>query len=516
MNKYAEFSLTADLNSLTPAAKKMLTLFIGAAREMDRIFWRQSYGDPEELLSSLKEAKIRRRVEINYGPWDRLDGDRPLLEGIGPKPAGANFYPADMSVEEFEEASARADAPEALTSPYSLVRRDLRNTLVPVPYHQAYASFLAPAAETLRQASRLAEVPAQARYLRARAEALLSDQYRPSDMAWMEMKESDIDLVIGPIETYEDRLFGCKAAAEAYVLLRDADWSARLDRYTALLPELQRNLPVPEAYKKEQPGEESDLNVYDVLYYAGDCNAGAKTIAINLPNDEEVQLKKGSRRLQLKNAMRAKFDLILVPISNLLIRAEQTRHVTFEAFFLNTLFHEVGHGLGIKHTINGGGTVRRALRDQGTTLEEGKADILSLYIIEQLHRAGELDAGSLEDHYVTFLAGIFRSIRFGASSAHALANLARLNFFRSLGAVSRNNSAGTYQVHPLKMREAVTALSERILRLQGDGDCEGATRFMQEFGSQDVDLRKDLQRLSASRIPVDVIFKQGPEVLGLE
>ena len=268
----------------------------------------------------------------------------------------------------------------------------------------------------------MAEDPGLRAYLNARAAALMSNEYRESDMLWMDMKNNALDIVIGPIENYEDQLNGYKAACEAYVLVKDMSWSERLKKYAAMLPELQKSLPVPDEYKQESPGTNSDLNAYDVIYYSGDCNAGSKTIAINLPNDEEVQLKKGSRRLQLKNTMRAKFDLILVPIANLLIVPEQRKHITFNAFFSNTMFHEVAHGLGIKNTINGKGRVRENLREAAGALEEGKADILGLYMVTELFNSGQLTEGELEDYYVTFMASVFRSVRFGASSAHGKAN----------------------------------------------------------------------------------------------
>jgi hypothetical protein len=322
-------------------------------------------------------------------------------------------------------------------------------------------------------------------------------------------------VVIGPIETYEDALFGYKAAHEAYVLVKDREWSQRLSRYAALLPGLQRDLPVPAAYKQETPGSDSDLNAYDVIYYAGDCNAGAKTIAINLPNDEFVQLKKGTRRLQLKNAMRAKFEHILMPIAGMLIASDQRAHVTFDAFFANTMFHEVAHGLGIKNTINGRGSVREALKEQASALEEGKADILGLYMVTRLFEQGELAGGSLLDHYVTFMAGIFRSVRFGASSAHGRANMLRFNFFERHGAFTRD-ADGTYRVNADNMRTAVEALSAVILKLQGDGDYDGVVTLMNEMGSMGPALQSDLDRLQGANIPVDIVFEQGLKVLGLE
>lgn len=342
-----------------------------------------------------------------------------------------------------------------------------------------------------------------------RAAALVTDDYQPSDIAWLDMKNNTVDIVIGPIETYEDRIFGYKAAYEAYVLVKDKEWSRRLAKYTAMLGELQKNLPVPEKYKQETPGSESDLNAYDAIYYAGDCNAGSKTIAINLPNDEEVQLNKGTRRLQLKNSMRAKFDKILVPIAAVLIAEDQRRHVTFDAFFADTMFHEVAHGLGIKNTLSGKGTVREALRDHASALEEGKADILGLFMVTWLKEHGELGDADLMDNYVTFLAGIFRSIRFGTSSAHGNANLVRFNFFEQAGAFSRDPQSSAYRVELEKMQQAVNVLSENILRLQGDGDYDAVVRFIDKYGALGETLRQDLERVGKAGIPVDVVFEQG-------
>jgi hypothetical protein len=512
LNKYTTFRLEADLSPLTEKQRQMLPLLIDAAGIMDGLFWKQAHGDKPGLLDSIGDPGARRFAEINYGPWDRLAGNEPFLAGVGPKPAGANFYPADMRKEEFEAAvKASSDAGTALRSLYTLVRRDSAGKLIAIPYHEAFADELNAAAAKLREASKLAEDAGLKRYLDLRAEALLTDNYQPSDFAWMEMKGNTIDVVIGPIETYEDKLYGYKAAFEAYVLIKDKEWSGRLGRYAAMLPELQRGLPVSEEYKKETPGTDSDLNAYDAIYYAGDCNAGSKTIAINLPNDEEVQMKRGARRLQLKNAMRAKFEKILVPIAAELIAQDQRGRIAFDAFFANTMFHEVAHGLGIKNTITGKGTVREALKEQASALEEGKADILGLYMVTKLFEQGELTDGAVDDNYTTFLAGIFRSIRFGASSAHGVANLLRFNFFKQAGAFSRDEASGTYRVNAEMMKQAISDLSAKILKFQGDGDYDGVAAFVKEMGSMDPLLESDLARLSSAGIPVDVVFEQGLE-----
>jgi len=328
----------------------------------------------------------------------------------------------------------------------------------------------------------------------------------------MDMKTNTIELVIGPIESYEDQLFGAKASFEAFVLIKDQEWSERLARYIRLLPGLQRGLPVDEAYKSEEPGADSQLNAYDAIYYAGDSNAGSKTIAINLPNDEEVQLAKGTRRLQLKNAMRAKFDRILVPITGSLLAEDQRDLVTFDAFFANTMFHEVAHGLGIKNTIDGSATVRQALAEQASALEEGKADILGLYMIQEMIAEQEWD-GDLNEHLATFFASIFRSIRFGAASAHGRANLVRFNFFESMGAFERDPVTGTYRLDFARAQEATAALAEVILRLQGDGDYQGVLDFVAQYGEVGAQLQADLDGLAAAGIPVDIVFEQGLSVM---
>ncbi|WP_444927049.1 dipeptidyl-peptidase 3 family protein [Microbulbifer sp. TRSA002] len=508
---YVPVELTANLSGLSDNQRKMIGLLIDASQIMDRLFWLQSYGPAEELLPDIEDNRARKFADINYGPWDRLNDNKPFIVGYGDKSLGANFYPADMTREEFEKWDQAGK--DGL---YSLVRRNESGSLELVPYNEAYNADLNKAASILRQAAELAESKEFANYLTMRADALLSDNFRPSDMAWMDMKENDIDVVIGPIENYEDQLFAYRTAYESYVLLKDKEWSKKLAKFAALLPELQKGLPVEEKYKSEEPGTDSDLNAYDVLFYAGHSNAGSKTIAINLPNDEEVQLAKGTRRLQLKNAMQAKFDKILVPISDVLIAEDQRKNITFPAFFANTMFHEVAHGLGIKKTVEGGNNVRQALKETSSALEEGKADILGLYMVTRLHEKGELEEGQLMDNYVTFLAGIFRSVRFGAASAHGKANMMRFNYFKEQGAFTRDPKTGQYSVDFEKMQQAMTNLSRLIITIQGDGDYEKAKSLLETKGVIGPELQADLDRLAEANIPVDVTFIQGKEVLGLK
>ncbi|NUZ09732.1 Zn-dependent hydrolase [Pseudoalteromonas sp. McH1-7] len=510
LNIYTPVTLETDLGHLSDNQKKMLALLIDASVIMDNLFWQQAFGeDKTTFLGKISDEKVRQFADINYGPWDRLNGDQVFLSGFEDKALGAEFYPSDITKDELNNAEVKDK-----TGLYSLIRRDENGKLYSIPYSSAYKAELDQAAALLRQASKLAQDKEFAHYLNLRADALVNNSYQASDFAWMDMKNNPIDVVIGPIETYEDQLFGYRTAFESYVLVKDLAWSERLAKFAAFLPELQTGLPVEDKYKQEVPGSDADLNAYDVIYYAGHSNAGSKTIAINLPNDEEVQLQKGTRRLQLKNAMRAKFDKILVPIADQLIVPEQRKHITFDAFFANTMFHEVAHGLGIKNTITGKGTVRQSLQEHASALEEGKADILGLYMVEQLLKKGEITEGTLEDYYITFMAGIFRSVRFGASSAHGKANMIRFNFFKQEGAFSKNTD-GLYQVNMEKMGAAMEKLSNLILTLQGDGDYQKVDQLIATHGDIKAELQKDLDKLSEANIPVDVTFKQGKQVLGL-
>jgi len=506
---YASVKLSADISHLSDKEKQILPLLFEAAQLMDDIYWQQSLGNKDAFLARISDEATRKFAEINYGPWDRLNGNNSFITGVGEKPLGANFYPVDMTKEEFDTLQN----PDK-SSLYTLIRRNEDGTLRVVWYHDAYASKIKRAAELLKQAAALAEDAGFKKYLELRSEALLTDKYQESDFAWMDMKTSNIDFVVGPIENYEDALYGTKAAQEAFILIKDIEWSERLAHFAALLPELQKGLPVDQKYKNEVPGSDADLNAYDVVYYAGDCNSGSKTIAINLPNDEQVQLKKGSRKLQLKNAMKAKFDKILVPISDMLIDSSQRSYIKFDAFFANTMFHEVAHGLGIKNTLDGKGSVREALKEQYSAIEEAKADILGLYLVTKLYEMGELKEGEVMDNYVTFMAGIFRSVRFGAASAHGKANMLTFAHFGENGAFTYQEN-GTYLVNFDKMKLAVESLGGMILTMQGDGDYNKVKALISTKSVVPAQLQSDLDKLKGASIPVDIVFEQGKSKLGL-
>ena len=511
VDEYAEFSLTSDLiQNLSANEKELLKVFIEIGKVMDDIYWDEYFGYANRTsLDTIQDPAIRAFAHIQYGAWDRLDSEKPFIPGYGERPAGCNFYPQDMTREEFD---ALEDTLK--NSQYSVIRRDENGQLYVLPYHEAYKEELAKVDALMEKAISLAENEGLKKYLEARREAFRTDDYFESDMVWMDMKDSKLDFVVGPIENYDDGINGLKCSHEAFVLVKDEAWSNDLSKFAALLPEMQKLLPCDPKYKKEVPGTDCDINVYDVVYYAGDCNAGSKTIAINLPNDERVQLAKGSRRLQLKNAMQAKFDNIMVPIANLMVCPEQVDKVTFNAFFGNTCYHEVAHGLGIKQTVTGKGACREALGAQYSAWEEAKADVCGLFLTEQLIERGLITNSTVEENYITFIAGILRSVRFGATEAHGVANIMCYNFFERAGAFTRN-ADGKYVIDVEKARQAARDWAAIIIAMEGEGDAAAAKAYSDQNGKIGEALQADLDQIRDASIPRDIIYRQGIAVLGL-
>jgi len=508
---YAEVKLKADLSGLTENQNSMLPLLFEASKIIDELYWIQTCGNKEKFLNSVDNEKVRKYFYINYGPWDRLNGMQPFIDGVGAKPDGANFYPADMTYQEFDDFD---DLKKYDT--YTLLRRNEVGGLKTVPYHEAYRNKLVKIAGLMEQAASLAEDGEFKNYLLERAEALLTDDYYQSNIAWMMMKDNIVDFIVGPIEDNDDRLYYSKASYQSMVLIRDVESSKAMEKYSLLVPYLQKNLPVDEEYKTETPGALSDIMVYDVVYCSGNWNAGSKKIAITLPRDGRVQLEVGSRKLQFKNVMKAKFEKILKPIAHLLIDKEQREHVKFDAFFQNTMFYEVGSALGIKKMVTREGTVRDGLKEQHNVIEECKNDILSLFFLTKLHEMGELPETDLMDNYVTYMADIFRSVRFGISNDQGVANMIRFYYFKEKGAFSRNKKSGTYTIDFEKMQNAMLQLAEEILLIQGNGDYEEAKKMVEEKGYIRDELLEDLYRIQKEHIAKDVVFIQGLDVLGIE
>lgn len=500
VDEYAVVKLSSPLmETLSDKDKQVLNLFRAAAVVTDDLFWQQTFGD-KSMMESLGDQAAKDFAMINYGPWDRLDDNAPFVDGYGDKPAGANYYPQDITPEEF----AAFDDPDK-NSPYTVLRRDDSGNLKCVWYRDEYRSSLDRICKYLEEAAMITENEGLKNYLLKRVQAFRTDDYYESDLAWMDMKDSNIDIVIGPVENYDDKLNELKTSYECFILLKDEERSSELAKYVSMLPELQKILPCPDEYKTFVPGTSSDLNVYDAIYYAGDCNAGSKTIAINLPNDDRVQAVKGTRRLQLHNSITAKFGKILLPIGRLLIEPEQQKHLRSEAFFWNVTFHEVAHGLGVKETVNGKGSVDDAMKDEKTTWEEAKADILGLFMVCNLIDRKEIPLISKEDAITTFIAGLVRSVRFGAASSHGKANMMCYNYLKDNGAFARN-ADGLYHIDYAKALEAINSWAGLILKTQATGDYEFAKAYTAKNAVIHEPLAADIANVNGHNIPRDIRF----------
>ncbi len=507
VDEFAPVELKSDLvKGLNDKEKELVKIFFQIGKITDDLFWKQTFGDKSQL-DTITDSYAKDFAMIQYGVWDRLDNNKPFISGYGEKLPVCNYYPHDITEEEFN-----AFDDENKDSWYTVIRRNDDGTLKSVWYHEEYAEEIGQMCALLEKAVALAENPGLKNYLEKRIEAFKTDDYLASDLAWMDMKDSKIDFVTGPIESYDDKFRETKTSYESFILLKDEERSKELAKFVSMLPALQKELPCAPEYKTFVPGTSSDLNVYDVVYYAGDCNAGSKTIAINLPNDDRVHALKGTRRLQLRNSMKAKFDKILMPIGELIITPDQQKNLKFDAFFWNVTFHEVAHGLGVKQTINGKGSVDAAMGTEKTSWEEAKADILGLFMVTKLVEMGEITNITSEDAIVTYIAGILRSVRFGAASSHGKANMMCFNYMEKAGAFTRNDK-GQYVIDFNKAKEAINGWAALILKTQGDGDVEFATKYRTENGTITPALQADLDKINSAGIPRDIRFIQGADVL---
>ena len=500
VDSYAVVEVSSPLyDALSENDKKIVGLFRQAGEIIDGLFWKQTFGD-KALIDALPEGPAKAYAMINYGAWDHLDDNKPFVEGYGEKPLGCQYYPQDMTMEEWEAF----DDPDKLNL-YTVIRRDENGALKTVWYRDEYKEELEKVCALLEEAAALTTNEGMRTYLTERVKAFHTDDYLASDMAWMDMKDCNMDLVIGPIENYDDHLFEAKAAYECFILLKDETRSANLAKYVGLLPELQKMLPCAPEYKTFVPGTSSDLNVYDAIFYAGDCNAGSKTIAINLPNDERVHAAKGARRLQLYNSMMAKFNKILAPIGEVLVEPSQQKYLTADAFFWNVTFHEVAHGLGVKETVNGLGSVDAAMKSEKTTWEEAKADILGLFMVNKLIEMGEITDITKEESIATFIAGIVRSVRFGSASSHGKANMMCFNYMEDHGAFTRN-AEGKYVIDFEKAPAVIDSWASLILETQATGNFEFAQKYAAENASIRETLAAEVALVNNAGIPRDIVF----------
>jgi len=510
LGKFIPVEIGYDESSLGAGDRQALLKMVQAAKLMDEIFLRQVYDQNPAIREELKTganadyALLNDYFTINFGPFDRLEGDQPFINLNQPKPAGANFYPPDLTKEAFEQwLAGHPEDREAFTGYFTVIRRQ-GDELAAIPYSEAYKAFLEPAAGLLKEAAALTENSSLKTYLNSRADAFLSNDYFQSDMDWMDLQDHNIEIVIGPYEVYEDKLFGYKAAFEAFITLVNHEDGQKLRKVSEYLDDLERRLPIPDEHKNFERGKASPIVVADEVFTAGDTKAGVQTIAFNLPNDERVREAKGSKKVMLKNVSRAKYDNISTPIMQRVLAEEDLARVSFEAFFYHVLLHEMCHGIGPgKITKNGQETtVNKELQETYPTLEEAKADIVGLYHFPYLVEKGVFAPELAGQVYASFVGGIFRSVRFGVEAAHGGGNAIILNYLMEKGAVEFDPASARFRVNYQQIGDAVRDLSREILMIQALGDYQAAKALIEKYRIIAPELQIALNKLND--IPVDI------------
>jgi peptidase M49-like protein len=514
--RFAPTELTADVSKLTPKDRQALVKIVAAAKLLDPLFLRQVGNGNEALEKKLQadtSAAGRQRLHyfyINDGPWSRLDSNEPFVDGVPKeKPPQASYYPDDMTKDEFNAwVQTLTDAEkQKATGFFYLIRRGPDKKLTVVPYSQAYREFLEPAARLLREAAALTTNATLKNFLEKRAAAFSSDDYYDSDVAWMDL-DSPIDLTIGPYETYEDELFSYKAAFEAYVTLRDDAETAKLARFSDHLQELENNLPIDPKYRNPKLGAASPIRVVNEVFGSGEGNSGVQTAAFNLPNDERVVKEKGSKRVMLKNVQDAKFNKTLIPISRVVLDPGEQSGLSFDSFFTHILCHELMHGLG-PHNITVGGqetTVRKQLKELYSSIEEAKADMTGLWALQYMIDHGIIDKGMERTLYTTYLASMFRSVRFGITEAHGRGVAMQFNYLTDEGAIKFNEAKGTFSVDPAKIKDAVRKLTHDLLTLEAEGSYDTAKSMLDKFAVIRPPMQQALDKLKDVPVDIEPVF----------
>ena len=491
-----------DLSDISDNGKEVLNLYRFIADEVDAIYWEQYFGNKDSLLKGIKDPYQKTFAEINYGPWDRITGQS-FVEGYNDCLPGAGFYPADMTAAEFD----RWDNPDK-NSPYTIVRRAKDGSLEAVWYHDAYKNHIDKIVNYLTAAADITIKPSVKKYLLAKADALRTDNYYESALAWLDMDDSKMDLVVGPNEAADDQLMGVKRSYEAFVLLKNQARTDELMKYVSRIEEFQNDLPGDEAYRMFQPGTGSNIFSCNALYYAGKANAGVKVIALNLPFDADVQRDRGTRTILLENIINAKYNHIVNPAGQVLLEPGMREHLSKEAFFWNIVFREVAHGLGVKETVvNGKGSVEDALGSQALTFEEIKANTAGVLLVSKLQNRFDIhDLFTREDALATFFVSLVRSERFGEGSALGRANIIIYNYLQEAGAFKRKES-GQYSLDLSKMEAALSDLTALVLKTQATGDREFAAEFEKRYSKRNENYDADLMNLAIEMIPADIRFK---------
>ena len=515
IRRFAPTPLGSNTAQLSPGDRKALQKIIAAAKYYDALYLRQIWSGNDALLKKLEADKSplgRLRLHyftINKGPWSQLDDNEPFIEGAPRRPPQANFYPMDMTKDEFNSwlNTLTTDEKEKATGYFYTIRRDANGKLKTVPYSEEYREFLGPAARLLREAAALTSNRTLKDFLNKRAAAFASNDYYDSDVAWMDL-DAPIDVTIGPYETYEDEMFGYKAAFEAYVTLRDDAETAKLKRFSQYLQEIEDHLPIDPKYRNPKLGAASPIRVVNEVFSSGEGNSGVQTAAFNLPNDERVVKEKGSKRIMLKNVQDAKFNKTLIPISRVVLDPAQQRDLAFEAFFTHILTHELMHGLG-PHNITVSGeqtTVRKQLKELYSAIEEAKADITGLWALQYLIDKGVVDKSMERTLYTTNLASMFRSVRFGITEAHGRGVAMQFNYLTDEGAIKFDDSAGTFSIDPAKVKQAVRKLTSELLTIEAEGSYEKAKAILDKYALIRPPMKSAMDKLKSVPVDIEPIF----------
>lgn len=510
IGKLAPVEITYDESLLSDSDKQVLQKLVEAAKYMDAIFLMQVHKKNVAIQEELKSGRnpdyptLLEYFTINFGPFDRLESDRPFINLGQEKPKGANYYPPDMTKQEFEDwVKEHPGDEEAFTSNFTVIRRD-GDKLVAIPYSEKYRKYLEPASRILKEAAELAQNPSLKKYLNSRAEAFLSNDYFQSDIDWMDLTDHTIEVVIGPYEVYEDELLGYKAAFEAFITLVDPAESEKLSVVKRYLQEMELNLPLPAEHKNLERGSASPIVVVQEVFTAGDTKAGVQTTAFNLPNDERVREAKGSKKVMLKNIAQAKYEKCWIPIVNTVLAGKDLQRVSFDAYFNHVLMHEMSHGLGPgKITINGKQTtVNKELKETYSTIEEAKADILGLYNLQFLVAKGVFSKELGDQVYSSFLGGIFRSVRFGITSAHGGANAIALNYLMEKGGFEFDSTSQKFSVNDKRIPKALFDLAHELLMIQAEGNYDAAKQLIETYRHISPEMQIALDKLKD--VPVDI------------
>jgi hypothetical protein len=515
IRRFAPTVLTANTSRMSAKDRQALQKIIAAAKLLDPLFLRQVWSGNDAVKARLDADKsVLGRMRLHYflindGPWSRLDENEPFIDGVPAKPPHANYYPDDITKEEFNSwlNTLSAAEKEKATGYFHTIRRDASGKLKTVPYSEEYREFLAPAAKLLREAATLTSNPTLKDFLNKRAAAFASNDYYDSDIAWMDL-DAPVDVTIGPYETYEDELFGYKAAFEAYVTLRDEAESAKLTKFSQYLQELENNLPIDAKYCNPQLGAASPIRVVNEVFSSGEGNNGVQTAAFNLPNDERVVKEKGSKRIMLKNVQDAKFNKTLIPISRVVLTPAQQRDLAFDAFFTHILTHELMHGLGPhKITVNGQATtVRLQLKDKYSSIEEAKADVTGLWALQYLIDKGVVARKMQRTLYTTYLASMFRSVRFGITESHGRGVAMQFNYFTDEGAIKFDERTGKFSMDESKIRQAVRKLTSELLTIEAEGSYEKASAILDKYAVIRPPMKSALDRLRSVPVDIEPIF----------